>query len=83
MARTAREDVFSERTPRTWPALALLAKMHPSMSTLQPANEALLKSIRRLIREAQTLPKLSTARRIRQAIAHLWAASDAVEGISN
>ena len=43
--------------------------------------DTLHQAIRHLINQAQQLPQPSQDRRLRQALAHLWAASDALEAL--
>ena len=81
-----REELFPGMQQKTWAALDLLAAPEPAVSgpgsvSPEPAeSEELLRSVQELIRRARAVPELDTQPRVQQALAHLWAASDALEG---
>lgn len=78
-----REDVFPCSKPRSWPALELLARAAPSARGADPAaTDEMLKSIRQIISSAQQRAISPSDRRYRQAMAHLWAAADILEGLT-
>lgn len=81
-----REELFPGAQPKTWAALELLAAplaavSGPGSVSPEPAgSDELLRSVQELIRRARAVPELDTEPRVQQALAHLWAASDALEG---
>jgi hypothetical protein len=73
----------SSNTPRDWPVLQLLTTPSGAALGVEPiAADDLLASIRQLISTAQKRPELATDNRLKQALAHLWAAADTLEGFS-